>query len=139
MSTRTANATASINSQRFTRTSARAGTSVVIVDVTESQNVIVRQDGRQKSALSRSWTRFSAAPCSSYRSKQTSIVRLSYMQIPKSGSLTSNNGGIISLTPEDLRNHSFAVFTINCKCAVEFFGAQRCSYRHFFCTSSFMP
>ena len=125
-----------LDSQRFTRTSARAGASVVIVDVTESQNVIVRQDGRQKSALSRSRARFS---CSSYRSKETSIVRLSYMQIPKSGSLTSKNGGIISLTPEDLRNHSFAVFTINCKCAVEFLGAQRCSYRHLFCTSSFMP
>ena len=44
------------------------------------------------------------------------------MLIPKSGSLTSKNGGIISLTPEDLRNHSFAVFTINCKCAVGFLG-----------------
>ena len=46
------------------------------------------------------------------------------MQIPKSGSLTSKNGGIISLTPEDLRNHSFAVFSINCKCAVIFLGLK---------------
>ena len=43
------------------------------------------------------------------------------MQILKSGSLTSKNRGIISLTPEDLRNHSFAVFSINCKCAVDLF------------------
>ena len=46
------------------------------------------------------------------------------MQIPKSGSLTSKNGGIISLTPEDLRNHSFAVFSINCKRAVIVLGLK---------------
>ena len=46
------------------------------------------------------------------------------MQITKSGSLTSKNRGIISLTPEDLRNHSFAVFSINCKCAVDSLGLK---------------
>ena len=46
------------------------------------------------------------------------------MQIPKSGSLTSKNGGIIGLTPEDLRNNPFAVFSINCKCAVDFLGLK---------------
>ena len=50
------------------------------------------------------------------------------MQILKSGSLTSKNGGIISLTPEDLRNHSFAVFSINCKCAVDFLGLKDCHH-----------
>ena len=137
MSTRTANATASIPNDSPERARERTRVSSLLT----SRNRKTSSYGKMaaKNQHSRSRARFSAAPCSSYRSKETSIVRLSSMQIPKSGSLTSKNRGIISLTPEDLRNHSFAVFTINCKCAVEFFGAQRCSYRHFFCTSSFMP
>ena len=132
MSTITANATASIPNDSPEQARERAQESSLMT----SQNLITSSYGKMaaKNRHSRE-----VGPVSPQCLAAATNRKRHQQQIPKSGSLTSKNGGIISLTPEDLRNHSFAVFSINCKRAVEYFGAQRCSYRHFFCTSSFMP